>query len=79
MSWAQMTKPTMDSYFGPFVAVAENWIIVGASIDDNINEIKAGADFAFTKMVSGIVIILNTSDLIVAAGGSSGDQFGKSV
>jgi hypothetical protein len=50
-SWTQMAKLTgvTKNYFGSSVAVSGNWIVVGASWDDNMNGMDAGSVFVFTK------------------------------
>jgi hypothetical protein len=53
-AWTQTAKLTglTDSRFGVSVAVAENWIVVGANGDNNRNGNDAGSVFVFTKMAS---------------------------
>jgi hypothetical protein len=76
-SWKQIAKLTglMDNLFGYSVAVAGNWIVVGAREDDNTNGIDAGAVFVFTETSSTWTQVAQ----LLAVDGAAGDQFGTSV
>jgi hypothetical protein len=78
-SWTQMAKLTGStySYFGNSVAVAGNWIIVGA--DGNNNEILTGAAFVFTKTSSSSSSTWTQMTQLLAVDGAAGDHFGISV
>jgi hypothetical protein len=80
--WTQLTKLTvsMESNFGSWVAVARNWIVVGAHRDDRnngIDGIDAGAVFVFTTTSASSSWTQMTR--LVAADGATNDLFGMSV
>jgi hypothetical protein len=57
-SWTQVAKLTgsIGSMFGNSVAVAGNWVVVGANYDSNSNGNSAGAAFVFTRMTSSSIL-----------------------
>jgi hypothetical protein len=79
-SWTQMAKLTGlgGSYFGSSVAVAGNWIAVGALLNDkNSNGIYMGAVFVFTKTSSSLSWTQMTQ--LLPADSKELDYFGSSV
>jgi hypothetical protein len=79
-AWTQVTKLTgpTNSGFGRSVALAENWILVGATYDDTANASKAGVVYVFTKSSSSSSSWTQMTRLS-AADGAENDCFGNSV
>jgi hypothetical protein len=75
-SWTQTAKLTgsFGSYFGFSVAVTGNWIVVGAYGDADV-----GAVLVFTNTSTGSFSSWTQVTRLVAADGSAGDEFGRSV
>ena len=79
-NWLEVDKlvapgGTVDDDFGRAVAIAGDWIVVGANNDDGIGA-SAGAAFVYQRNAAGDWLEI---DKLVAPDITSGDQFGYSV
>jgi hypothetical protein len=82
-SWTQVAKlvpsgstDSTNRTFGCAVAMAGNWVVVGASRDQNRNGENAGAAFVFHKTSSNSWTLVSK---LMAADGAANDTFGTSV
>jgi hypothetical protein len=77
--WMEKTKlaDSGSDYFGSSVALAGNWIVVGAPTDDSETQLDVGAVHVFYRNTE--TSVWSQVTRLIAGDGSNGDQFGFSI
>eukprot|EP01084_Bolivina_argentea_P183082 315983_1 len=80
-SWNEVSKliasdGAADDYFGASVSIALPFALIGASLDDNSNGIRAGSAYIYEKDNNGS---WNEVSKLIASDGAADDYFGASV